>query len=141
MSIEFKLKLKKNIKLNIEPLKLKKMLLKVKCKDDDKKIYTGVITILFESKSDTIVIKKIYITKLELDDSSDDYTYDRYHNVYTLDNILSSSSDDKTTDMYKQLKSFAKNIKLQSEHDKVNAIIFSLKNTDIVKMKLRGKIY
>lgn len=148
MSIEFKLKLKKDIKINIEPLKLKKIILKIKGINKINEIFVAYITIKFEIKHNKIVVKKINISKLEIENSSDDFSYIKYRNIYKINISNSSSSSSSSsslknanlTNIYNNLIKFTKNIKLSTDDNKVNGLFFSLKNTNIKKMKLRGKI-
>ena len=140
MLSEFKLKIeaKKNAKLYIEQLDLKKLVFKVKGITKNNTKFYANITVIFGNKSNKIVIKKINITHLEVIDPSDDSSYMVCRNIYTLNNIISSSSSD-TTNVYEQLKLFTKNIKLIVNNNGVEYIVFSLGNTQIKKMKLKGK--
>lgn len=147
MSIEFKFKInkEKNIKLNIKQFNLSVLKLKVKGIDSNKNKFSAHITIKFNNVSNKIVVKKIIISQLEIENSSEENSYVQYRNIYT-HNILSSSSSSssssscKNNKVYNQIYLFAKNIKLFTQNDKVDYMIFSLKNTNIKKMKIRGKI-
>ena len=142
MSKEFKIKLKKDIKINIKQFKLEKMLLKIKGKNENGEIFVANIIIKFQNKNNVITVKKINIKKLEIENSSDELSCEKYGNIYcNINSLISSSSssqDEKTSEIYNQLIKFAKNIKLYTENDKVIGLYLTLKNTNIKKMKLRG---
>ncbi len=144
MLTEFKLKIesKKNAKLHIEELNLKKLFFKVKGITKDNTKFYANITVKFCNDSNKIIVKKINITHLEVLDLSDESSYIACRNIYTLNNITSSScsSSNDTTNVYNQLKLFTKNIKLITKNNSVEYIIFSLNNTHIKKMKLKGKL-
>ncbi len=149
MSNEFKIQIKSDIKLNIEPIKLNKLYLKLKAKNNKGEIYNANISISLNYKSNKLIVEDINISKLELDNSSEDeLSYNKYRNIYkdcfkslsSSDSSSSSSSEEDLKNMYKQLNKFAKNIKFNYENNKVNSIYFTLKDTNINKMKLRGKL-
>ena len=150
MSRNFKIKIKKDYTLNIEEIKIENIILKIKGKNNKGEIFNANIIISFSNKSNKIKIKKINISKLEIEYSSDDNSFDEYRNIYTehFQNILSYSSslssynnnDKNMKEIYNQLVIFIKNIKLSIENYKVNSIHFTLKNTNIKKIKLRGKV-
>ena len=151
MSKEFKIKINKDIRINIEPLKLKKIILKIKGKNEKNEIFNAHITIKFNNKSNKITVKKINISKLEIENSSDEFSYLEYRNIYNnnIHNLISSSSsssssssckDKNLTNIYNHLITFTKNIKLLTKNNKINGLFLSLKNSDIKKMKLRCKL-
>lgn len=145
MSTEFKFKLNKdkNVKLNIENFKLNLLKLKLKGITKHNLKFNAHITIKFNNVSNKIVVEKINISHLEIDNSSEDNSYHQYRSIYKPFRLSSSSSSSSSCDnqeLYNQLKIFSKNIKLLTINNKVDYILFSLHNTNIKKMKLRGKI-
>lgn len=150
MSKEFKLTVKKdsvklNISsLNIKPTKLKKINLVIRGKNKFDQYFNAYVTIKFDNTSTKIKIKKINIKKLEIENLSDDNSYFDYKNIYNLDLDSSSSSSSEnnvTQDVYDNLNLFVKSIVLSINNDVVNTITFTLKNTNIHKLKLKGKIH
>jgi len=143
MSKEFKIKIKNNVKIKIESSKLEKMILKIKGKNDKNEIFVAHIKIKFNNKLNILSIKKINISKLEIENSLDEFSYTKYRNIYNI-NINSlmtySSNDENINDIYNQLIIFTKNIKLLIKNNKCNRLFLTLKNTNIKKIKLRGKI-
>lgn len=144
MSKEFKIEIKDDVKLNIDCLKLDKIFLKLKGKNKNKKIFNANIIIYLDKKSNKISIGEYKICKLEIE-NSEESSYDEYRNIYNnscsfLSSSSCSSSNDNLKKIYKELNKFVKNIKFTSENNKVCSINFSLKNTHIKKMKLRGKL-
>lgn len=151
MSTDFKFKISrdKNVKLNIEHLNLNVLKLKVKGINKQKNKFNAYITIKFKNVSNTIVVEKINISKLEIENSSEENSYLEYRSIYkpfhlpsssSCSSSSSSSSSCENDELYKQLKIFAKNIKLLTKNNKVDYLLFSLHDTNIKKMKLRGKI-
>ncbi len=146
-SKEFKIKIINDIKLNIDSIKLNKLYLKIKGKNNKKEIFNANVTILLTVKSNKVVVEDTIISKLELDNSSDELSYNKYRNIYnhSFESLLSSSSSSSSNEqelknIYKQISIFVENIKFYNENNKVNAIYFTLKNSNIKKMKLRGKL-
>ena len=151
MSTDFKFKISrdKNVKLNIEHFNLNYLKLKVKGINKQKNKFNAQITIKFKNVSNTIVVEKINISKIEIENSSEENSYLQYRSIYkpfhlpsssSCSSSYSSSSSCENEELYKQLKIFAKNIKLLTKNNKVDYLLFSLQETNIKKMKLRGKI-
>lgn len=150
MSTDFKFKLNKdkNVKLNIEHFNLNKLKLKVRGINKQNNKFSAYITIKFNNVSNKIVVEKINISHLEIENSSEENSYLQYRSIYkpfhlpsSSSSCSSSSSSCENDEIYKQLKIFAKNIKLFTKNNKVEYILFSLHDTNIKKMKLRGKLY
>jgi hypothetical protein len=152
MSTDFKFKLNKdkNVKLNIEHFNLNKLKLKVRGISKQNKKFSAYITIKFNDVSNKIVVEKINISHLEIENSSEENSYLQYRSIYKPFHLpssscssssSSSSSSCENEELYRQLKTFTKNIKLLTKNNKVDYILFSLHDTNIKKMKLRGKLY
>ena len=150
MSTDFKFKIRrdKNVKLNIGHLNLNVLKLKLNGINKQKNKFNAQIIIKFKNVSNTIIAKKIKISKLEIDNSSEENSYSKYRCIYKPFNLASSSSCSSSSssstceneELYKQLKIFTKNIKLLTKNNKVNYLLFSIHKTNFIKMKLRCKI-
>jgi len=144
MSKEFKLKIKSDAKLHIGTINFSKLILKIKGKTNRGEIFNANISILIKNKQGKMSIEKITISKLEIESSSDNLSLNEYRDIYNINSSFdscssSSSSSDDLNDLYEQLNIFAKNIKFSSDN-KGNYINFTLDNSNIKKMKLRGKL-
>jgi len=140
---KFKINRDKNVELNIEDLNLNYLKLKVKGINKQKNKFNAQITIKFKNVSNTIIVEKINISKIE--NSSEEDSCLQYHSIYKPFHLPSSScstssSSCENEELYKQLKIFAKNIKVLAKNNKVDYLLFSLQETNIKKMKLRGKL-
>lgn len=143
MSKKFKFKLeKKSVKLNIRSI-VEKLTLKFIGLYGNKKIkFTTSVSIKFDQSGK---IKKINISELDTDIFSDNNSKNKYLKSYLLcpsnsSNSSSSSSCSYSSNIYNEIKSFINNIKIISDNEKLSSIIFSLKNTNIKKIKVKGKL-
>lgn len=144
---EFKLKNKK-IKLNFKSAKIDKILMKFVGIYGNKKIdFKAKINIKFKNNLNEVnPIKKIKIEELKIDNLYDEKNskcnYSDFYN-FSSSSSSSSSSNDNSSKIYNDVLLFIKNIKLliNTENNNLEAIIFSLANTNIKKIKVKGKIY
>jgi hypothetical protein len=146
MSKEYKIKIKKDIKVNIKPIEVEKITLKIKGKTNRGEIFNAKIAIKLYNKSGKIYVKRVNISDLEIESRScrdDCSSYFKCRNYYNICYSSSSSSscssscqNNNIDEIYEQLTIFAKNIKLLAEDNKVNCIYFFLKNTKIKKIKM-----
>lgn len=147
MSKEFKFKLEKNtIKLNPKTTNLKNLTLKLKGQyGKNKIIFSSYISIKFDTK-DITLIKNIKVKKLDIIDSSEEYSDTINYGIYNIniEDIFSSDEHEcakkYSSEIYDQLILFIKNIKIFEKNNKICLLIFNLKKTEINKMKIRGKI-
>lgn len=157
MSKKFEFKLsKKSIKLNLEISSIKKITLKfVGIYGNEKIKFNSRVNVKFNLS--TQKIKKINIVELEFDkfdkfdkfskcDKYNDETYSDYswRSIYLLPNDSCDSSSHSSivdNEIYEHVLQFIKNIKLVINENKISSLIFNVKNTNIKKMKIKGKIY
>lgn len=129
----------KSIKLNLNHFDYKKITLKFIGIYNKIKFNSKVIIILKNN-----FIEKINIVELDIDESCyDEYSNYNFHSIYKspIDLSLSSCfSNVYNEEIYNQVMKFIKNIKLVVEKNKLTSIIFSLKKTNIKKIKIKGKI-
>lgn len=143
MSKKFKFKLeKKSVKLNLETLDIKKIVLKfIGVYGREKVSFNAKVNIKLNLNDIQNLIEKLEIVELEVD--KDNYNNCSFkHNVYTLESLLSSSSSSVVSDeeIYNHVMKFIKNIKFIVENNKLSSIVFSLEKTNIKKVKVKGKI-
>lgn len=140
MSKKFEFKLeKKSIKLNLETLDIKKIVLKfIGVYGREKVSFNAKVNIKLNFNNIQNLIEKVEIVELEVNN----YNNSSFkHNVYVLESSSSScSSSASDEEIYEQVMKFIKNIKFIVENNKLSSIVFSLKNTNIKKVKVKGKI-
>lgn len=149
MSKKFEFKLtNKSVKLNLKSFKIKKLVLKFIGIYGNKKIkFYAKINIRFNIDTNNInnAIKNINIEELKIDDTQDEkISKCKYNDFYVLCSSSSSSSDSScisSSEIYNNILLFIKNIKLSMNDNKLESVIFTLKNTNIKKIKVKGKIY
>jgi hypothetical protein len=136
---KFKFKLeKKSVKLKVEKI-VKKLTLKFIGLYGNKKMkFTSCVSIKFKKDGK---IKKIYITDLDVNDCSSDQSKNEHMKSYLICSSKSSTSSYSShSNIYDEIKSFINGIKFLSIDNKLSSIIFSLKNTNIRKIKVKGKL-
>lgn len=87
-------------------------------------------------------IRNLTIYNLEFE-TSNSKSSSSYHNPYTLSSSILDSSSDKSskyTQIYDSIRKFIQNIMIKKNNNKINTIYFSLTNSDITKMNLRGVV-
>lgn len=152
MSKKFEFKLtNKSVKLNLKSLEIKKLVLKFIGIYGTKKIkFYAKINIIFNTGNinGTNAIKNINIEELKIDDIPDEINskcgYNDFYVLHSLSLESSSSSDSScisSSEIYNNILLFIKNIKLSMNDNKLESVNFSLKNTNIKKIKVKGKIY
>lgn len=151
MSKKFKFKLQsKRAKLNLKSNEVKKIVLKFIGIYGSKKIkfYTKIsikLNCIANILNGMDVVKNINIEELKIDEALNEKNSEcRYNNYYTLCTSSDSSSDSScisSSEIYNSVMSFIKNIKFTASKNKLENAIFSLKNTNIKKIKVKGKIY
>jgi hypothetical protein len=149
MSKKFEFKLtNKSVKLNLKSFEMKKLVLKfIGIHGTKKTKFYAKINIRFNSDINNInnAIKNINIEELKIDDIQDEkISKCKYNYFYVLCSSSSSSSDSScisSSEIYNNIMLFIKNIKLSMNDNKLESVIFSLKNTNIKKIKVKGKIY
>jgi len=136
----FKLE-KKSLKINLETSDINKIVLKfIGVYGKEKTIFNTKVNIKLNSNNINNInnlIKKVEI--IELNVNNYNYNYLLKHNIYTLENSSSSSSIASDGEIYNQVMKFIKNIKFIAENNKLSCV-FSLKKTNIKKVKVKGKI-
>lgn len=140
-SFEFKLK-KKSVKLNLETKNFNKITLKFcgiyGC---DKTVFTAKVCIKLDPKNTKKIIKSVDIVDIEVNKCEyDELSHYSYRDIYRLPIDTSSSSSICDDVIYDEVMCFIKNIKFLIENNKLCSMIFTLKNTDIRKIKVKGKI-
>jgi hypothetical protein len=147
MSNEFKIKIKTKTGtiVNIDYIKFNKLFLKIKGKNNKGEIFNSKIIISLSKKFNKIIIGDFSISELEIINSFEELSYNEFRKIYSnnLPSLSSSSSlseKQNLKNIYKELNIFVKNIKFNTENNKINSIYFTLNNTNIQKIKLRGKI-
>lgn len=137
---KFTLEKKNAVKLNLETPNIKKISLKFIGVYNNKKVkFSSGINIKFNKKN---LIENVDIIELNVDRTFYN-NITNYKNIYTLclDSSSSLNSNNLEDEIYTQVTKFIKNIKLVSENNNLKSIIFNLKNTNINKIKIKGKIF
>lgn len=146
MSKKFEFKLtNKSVKLNLKSFEIKKLVLKFIGIYGTKKIkFYAKINIRFNTYNINNAIKNINIEELKIDDIQDEkISKCKYNDFYVLCSASSSSDSSciSSSEIYNNILLFIKNIKLYMNDNKLESVIFTLKNTNIKKTKVKGKIY
>lgn len=139
MSKKFEFKLeKKSVKLNVDT-KVKKLVLKfIGLYGNKKTKFSAGVSVKFDEDEK---IKKINISDLDVNNCSDEHSKNKHLTSYLIYSSSSSSSSCySNTNIYDEIKSFINSIKFVSDNEKLSSVIFSLKNTNIRKIKVKGKL-
>ena len=151
MHSRFEFKLKKNKTTNLKLGKVSNDLKKITMKfvglySKSKVKFSSKVVIHLDSKNKNL-IKSVTIEELDVKDSSDHHTGCEFNNVYTLyssssssSSSCSSSSSNSSDDVYDEVMKFLKHIKLTTENNNLTGIIFSLADSKIMKIKVKGKL-
>lgn len=142
MSKNFEFELKKNgVKLNMKNLNFRKIKLKfVGTYGSQKTVFNAKVCITLNPDNFKKLIKNISIDDIHIKKSIYD-EYSSISNIYCLPVDQSSSTCTYDEEIYDEVMSFIKNIKFIIDNDKLTHMIFSLKNSNIKKIKLKGKLY
>ena len=145
MSKKFEFKLeKKSVKLNLKIFDIKKITLKLIGIYGGKQInFNAKVNIKLNSDIDNL-INKVEIVEIDVYNSLNDDCSFCSNNIYNLSSDSSTSSSSSMSDrdekIYKQVNKFIKNIKFITNNGKLTNIVFSLKKTNIKKLKVSGKL-
>lgn len=148
MSSRFEFKLKKNKETNLNLNNISNDLKKITMKfiglyGNSKTKFSSKVVIELDNKNKNL-IKSVNIEELEVNESCDHHSDYVFQNVYTLCEYStyssSSCSSVSSKDVYDEVMKFLKGIKLITNNNKLSGITFSLKNSQIKKIKVKGKL-